>query len=252
MIGPPSPGSYFWSFLSREKKDDMKHWCSTCHTHFTSSLSEHRRTEEHKVIHFLRRWWMRFMEMKHNIAVVLPSVCPQLASRIVISSCTLCKKHFRTSQIFVEHLQSAEHRQRVEEVHFLSHPGLQSLVSEEPCPSMWSICSCCCRPAPREGGLGSLGQADGHRHRRLFFGGAGGQRHWGRESCSEERRRPRLHWDAGDQFGLLVLNYLEHWNHLAFILTVDGLFAGWLVLLQRSDFGRHGQWWAVRSWHRLR
>lgn len=70
-----------------EKKGDMKHWCSTCHTHFTSSLLEHRRTEEHK-----------------------------LASRTVISSCTVCKKHFRTSQIFVEHLQSPEHRQRVEEL----------------------------------------------------------------------------------------------------------------------------------------
>lgn len=70
-----------------EKKDDMKHWCSTCHIHFTSSLPEHRRTEEHK-----------------------------LASRSVISSCTVCKKHFRTSQIFVEHLQSPEHRQRVEEL----------------------------------------------------------------------------------------------------------------------------------------
>lgn len=41
---------------------------------------------------------------------------PQLASRTAISSCTLCKKHFRTSQIFVEHLQSQEHRQKVEKV----------------------------------------------------------------------------------------------------------------------------------------
>lgn len=47
-------------FLSREKKDDMKHWCSTCHTHFTSSLPEHRRTEEHKVISRLRHRWMHF------------------------------------------------------------------------------------------------------------------------------------------------------------------------------------------------
>lgn len=41
--------AHVFSFLSREKKDDAKHWCSTCHTHFTSSLPEHRRTEEHKV-----------------------------------------------------------------------------------------------------------------------------------------------------------------------------------------------------------
>ncbi|KAK1884095.1 Cip1-interacting zinc finger protein [Dissostichus eleginoides] len=70
-----------------EKKSDLKHWCATCHTHFTSSLTEHRRTEEHK-----------------------------LASRAVISSCTVCKKRFRTSQIFVEHLRSQDHRRKVEEL----------------------------------------------------------------------------------------------------------------------------------------
>ncbi|KAG8010735.1 Cip1-interacting zinc finger protein [Nibea albiflora] len=69
------------------KKVDTKHWCATCHTHFTSSITDHRRTEEHK-----------------------------LASRTAISSCTVCKKHFRTSQIFVEHLQSQEHRQKVEKL----------------------------------------------------------------------------------------------------------------------------------------
>ncbi|XP_042364955.1 cdkn1a interacting zinc finger protein 1a [Plectropomus leopardus] len=68
-----------------EKKTDPKHWCATCHIHFTSSIMDHRRTEEHK-----------------------------LASRTAISSCTVCKKHFRTSQIFVEHLQSQEHRQNLE------------------------------------------------------------------------------------------------------------------------------------------
>lgn len=39
-----------YACLSREKKDDLKHWCATCHTHFTSSIPDHRRTEEHKVI----------------------------------------------------------------------------------------------------------------------------------------------------------------------------------------------------------
>ncbi|XP_011603122.2 cdkn1a interacting zinc finger protein 1a [Takifugu rubripes] len=68
-----------------EKRDEQKQWCPTCHTHFTSSVGEHRRTEEHK-----------------------------LASRAIISSCTICKKHFRSSQEFVEHLQSLEHRQKVE------------------------------------------------------------------------------------------------------------------------------------------
>lgn len=41
---------------------------------------------------------------------------PQLAYRTAISSCTVCKKHFRSSQIFVQHLQSQEHRQKVEKV----------------------------------------------------------------------------------------------------------------------------------------
>ncbi|XP_023275322.1 cip1-interacting zinc finger protein [Seriola lalandi dorsalis] len=70
-----------------EKKADVQCWCATCHTHFTSSIMDHRRTEEHK-----------------------------LASRAAISSCTICKKHFRTSQIFVEHLQSQEHRQKMEKL----------------------------------------------------------------------------------------------------------------------------------------
>ncbi|XP_030291706.1 cdkn1a interacting zinc finger protein 1a isoform X1 [Sparus aurata] len=70
-----------------EKKEDLKHWCATCHTHFTSSIKDHRRTEEHR-----------------------------LASRTAISSCTVCKKHFRTSQFFVEHLQSLEHRQKMEKL----------------------------------------------------------------------------------------------------------------------------------------
>lgn len=70
-----------------EKKADVKHWCATCQIHYTSSIMDHRRTEEHK-----------------------------LASRTAISSCTVCKKHFRTSQIFVEHLQSQEHRQKLEKL----------------------------------------------------------------------------------------------------------------------------------------
>lgn len=56
------------------------------------------------------------------------AICPQLASRTVISSCTVCKKHFRTSQIFVEHLQSPEHRQRVEEVPCLYVPDFTTFT----------------------------------------------------------------------------------------------------------------------------
>lgn len=69
-----------------EKKSDSKRWCATCHTHFTSSITDHRRTEEHK-----------------------------LASRIDMSSCSICKKHFKNSQMFLEHLQSQEHRQKLQE-----------------------------------------------------------------------------------------------------------------------------------------
>uniref|UniRef100_H3CUD7 Matrin-type domain-containing protein n=1 Tax=Tetraodon nigroviridis TaxID=99883 RepID=H3CUD7_TETNG len=68
-----------------EKREEQKHWCPTCQTHFTSSVTDHRRSEEHK-----------------------------LASKAIVSSCTICKKHFRSSQGFVEHLQSLEHRQKVE------------------------------------------------------------------------------------------------------------------------------------------
>lgn len=111
--------SNVYSCLSREKKDDLKHWCATCHTHFTSSIPHHRRTEEHRVI---GRSLYREMYFHENISRFKKkkwfgiSVSHQLASRTVISSCTVCKKHFRTSQIFVEHLQSPEHRQKVEEV----------------------------------------------------------------------------------------------------------------------------------------
>ncbi|XP_069027957.1 cdkn1a interacting zinc finger protein 1a [Embiotoca jacksoni] len=69
-----------------DKKADLKRWCATCHTHFTSSLTDHRRTEEHK-----------------------------LGSTMDITSCAVCKKRFKTSQIFLEHLQSQEHRRKLQE-----------------------------------------------------------------------------------------------------------------------------------------
>ncbi|XP_020780822.1 cdkn1a interacting zinc finger protein 1a isoform X2 [Boleophthalmus pectinirostris] len=70
-----------------EKKDELKRWCATCQTHFTSSVLEHRQTKEHK-----------------------------LARKTAIFSCTICKKHFRSSQIFIQHLQTIEHRKKVEMV----------------------------------------------------------------------------------------------------------------------------------------
>lgn len=68
-----------------EKKNESKRWCATCHTHFTHSSMEHRQTKEHK-----------------------------LARKMAISSCTVCKKHFRSSEIFIQHLQTLEHRKKVE------------------------------------------------------------------------------------------------------------------------------------------
>ncbi|XP_017263366.1 cdkn1a interacting zinc finger protein 1a [Kryptolebias marmoratus] len=68
------------------EKKDSKHWCATCHTRFTCSIAEHRRTQEHK-----------------------------LASRIDISFCAVCKKPFKTSEDFLEHLHSQEHRQKLQE-----------------------------------------------------------------------------------------------------------------------------------------
>ncbi|XP_041826449.1 cdkn1a interacting zinc finger protein 1a [Melanotaenia boesemani] len=68
------------------EKKDSKRWCATCHTHFTCSITDHRRSEEHK-----------------------------LASITDISSCAICKKRFKTSQNFLEHLHSQEHRQKLKE-----------------------------------------------------------------------------------------------------------------------------------------
>ncbi|XP_077398969.1 cdkn1a interacting zinc finger protein 1a isoform X2 [Vanacampus margaritifer] len=70
-----------------EKKADTQRWCATCCARYSTSISDHRRTEEHK-----------------------------LASRAAVSSCSICKKHFRSSKLFVAHLQSQEHRQRLEKL----------------------------------------------------------------------------------------------------------------------------------------
>ncbi|XP_061655917.1 cdkn1a interacting zinc finger protein 1a isoform X2 [Phyllopteryx taeniolatus] len=70
-----------------EKKADTQRWCATCCVHYSTSISDHRRTEEHK-----------------------------FASRAAVSSCSVCKKHFRSSKLFVAHLQSQEHRQRLEKL----------------------------------------------------------------------------------------------------------------------------------------
>ncbi|XP_016117920.1 uncharacterized protein [Sinocyclocheilus grahami] len=70
-----------------EKRPGLQRWCSTCQTHFTTNVMEHRRTKEHK-----------------------------RCSRSSSSSCTVCKLHFRTPREFVEHMQSPEHKRRVQQL----------------------------------------------------------------------------------------------------------------------------------------
>ncbi|XP_073696268.1 cdkn1a interacting zinc finger protein 1a [Garra rufa] len=70
-----------------EKRPGLQRWCSTCQTHFTSNVMDHRRTKEHK-----------------------------RCSRPSSTNCTVCKVHFRTPREFVEHMQSTEHKQRVEQL----------------------------------------------------------------------------------------------------------------------------------------
>ncbi|XP_028318579.1 cdkn1a interacting zinc finger protein 1a [Gouania willdenowi] len=84
-----------------EKKSDLKHWCATCQTNFNSSIAHHRRTMEHK-----------------------------LASRTDVSSCAVCKKHFKTSLTFLEHLQSQEHRQKLQEKGSEAFSNLAALDTE--------------------------------------------------------------------------------------------------------------------------
>uniref|UniRef100_A0A8C1SHZ8 Cdkn1a interacting zinc finger protein 1a n=1 Tax=Cyprinus carpio TaxID=7962 RepID=A0A8C1SHZ8_CYPCA len=70
-----------------EKRAGLQRWCSTCQTHFTTNVTEHRRTKEHKR-------------------------CIRSSS----SRCTVCKLRFRTHREFVEHMQSPEHQQRVQQL----------------------------------------------------------------------------------------------------------------------------------------
>ncbi|CAL1569272.1 unnamed protein product [Knipowitschia caucasica] len=67
------------------EKNEWKRWCASCHTDFTCSILEHRQTQEHKI-----------------------------ARKMCVSSCTICHKNFKSSQSFLKHLQSAEHRKKVE------------------------------------------------------------------------------------------------------------------------------------------
>ncbi|XP_046906919.1 cdkn1a interacting zinc finger protein 1a [Hypomesus transpacificus] len=70
-----------------EKRPGLQRWCASCQTHFTSNVLEHRRTKEHK-----------------------------RSSCTASPSCTVCKRLFRTPRLFVQHMQSDEHRQLVQEL----------------------------------------------------------------------------------------------------------------------------------------
>uniref|UniRef100_A0A8C7IHJ2 Cdkn1a interacting zinc finger protein 1a n=1 Tax=Oncorhynchus kisutch TaxID=8019 RepID=A0A8C7IHJ2_ONCKI len=70
-----------------KKRPGLQRWCATCQIHYTSTVMDHRRTNEHK-----------------------------LTSRTSNPSCTVCKRHFRSPLLFLEHMQSQEHEQRVGEV----------------------------------------------------------------------------------------------------------------------------------------
>ncbi|XP_041642734.1 cdkn1a interacting zinc finger protein 1b isoform X2 [Cheilinus undulatus] len=66
-------------------RPDSRRWCDTCQTHFRGDVIVHRRTKQHKM-------------------------CKQLCRPF----CPVCKCHFRTPRKFVEHMKSAEHKQKVQ------------------------------------------------------------------------------------------------------------------------------------------
>ncbi|KAM9522114.1 cip1-interacting zinc finger protein isoform 6-T6 [Guaruba guarouba] len=73
--------------LAEKDGETQQRWCNTCQIHFTGDLIRHRRTQEHK-----------------------------LAKRSLRPFCTVCSRHFKTPRKFVEHMKSAEHKQKAKEV----------------------------------------------------------------------------------------------------------------------------------------
>ncbi|XP_041754281.1 uncharacterized protein LOC121582500 isoform X3 [Coregonus clupeaformis] len=90
-------GSVLVHVGDREKKPGPQRWCATCQIHYTSTVMVHRRTREHK-----------------------------LGSRTSNPSCTVCKRHFRSPLLFLEHMQSQGHKQRVDELR--EEGGAESLA----------------------------------------------------------------------------------------------------------------------------
>ncbi|XP_063066330.1 cdkn1a interacting zinc finger protein 1a isoform X2 [Engraulis encrasicolus] len=83
-----------------EKRPGLQRWCAACQTHFTCNVMEHRRTKEHK-----------------------------LCSRTSSPCCTPCRLQFRTSREFVEHMQTPEHQQKVQELRERRAAGLEDLTT---------------------------------------------------------------------------------------------------------------------------
>ncbi|KAL2100334.1 hypothetical protein ACEWY4_004728 [Coilia grayii] len=83
-----------------EKRPGLQRWCATCQTHFTCNVMEHRRTKEHK-----------------------------LCCRTSSPCCTVCRLQFRTSREFVEHMQTTEHQQKVQELRERHAEGLEDMSS---------------------------------------------------------------------------------------------------------------------------
>ncbi|XP_041706812.1 uncharacterized protein LOC121541673 [Coregonus clupeaformis] len=74
-------------FRDGEKSPGLQRWCATCQIHYTSTVMDHRRTSEHK-----------------------------LTIRTSNPSCTVCKSHFKNPCLFLEHMESQEHKQRVDKL----------------------------------------------------------------------------------------------------------------------------------------
>ncbi|KAL0965482.1 hypothetical protein UPYG_G00281850 [Umbra pygmaea] len=75
------------SFRDGEKRPGLQRWCATCQTHFTCPVMEHRKSREHKLL-----------------------------SRTANTSCTVCKRDFKSLRLFLEHMQTLEHTDVVEKL----------------------------------------------------------------------------------------------------------------------------------------
>ncbi|XP_059894579.1 cdkn1a interacting zinc finger protein 1a isoform X2 [Gadus macrocephalus] len=83
-----------------KKRAEPLHWCPSCGLHLTCGATDHRCNKEHQ----------------------------QLGS-LAGPTCTVCRKTFKTPQLFVEHMRSQQHKHRVEE----GKQGFGSLDHKDGC-----------------------------------------------------------------------------------------------------------------------